>query len=526
MGGLNCKCNCDNKEKEKNEVNFDTYPTNSNDKGKIQKYFKIEEKINNTEDQTTTQGNNKNNNNFDNYNNDERDELKIDINNDNNFLNDDNNKMEENNQMLKAMKNNNNNNNNENENNINNNNENYSQNNLENNRYYNNNNQINNNNNNNNQSNNNLINNNQINNNNNNNNNQINNNQINNNFANEINKNFNNDIKKNSISPINQSPSQTNYINTDNFTTKNNKSNTNQIETSFQKQLSNLNIDKINFGIETKEKENLSYEEKKLFNEAEKNLNKFFPPEKKDLKQIAKKLSKISFKNFIPTEKLNKISLNDENLIIFHGELNKMINYETNAHKPQMYTSKFCVLYPKYFKYYKSKENFLRNLKPSCVINLNQITKINMAKVRKTSTKIDHIILCNKMGIINKNNENDIGNLIDVNKYLYLPENRESLLIFTSSEGEEVVFKWFMIIQYFVQKNKENNENFDNFNNNNNNFNNNNNNFDNNNNNEEENFDYNNNNFDNNNENYDNNNNNNYDDENNNDDVIDNNNEE
>ena len=113
-----------------------------------------------------------------------------------------------------------------------------------------------------------------------------------------------------------------------------------------------------------------------------------------------------------------------------------------------------------------------------------------MAKVRKTSTKIDHIILCNKMGIINKNNnENDIGNLIDVNKYLYLPENRESLLIFTSSEGEEVVFKWFMIIQYFVQKNKENNnENFDNnnFDNNENFDDNNNNNFDDNNNNDDD----------------------------------------
>ena len=401
--------------------------------------------------------------------------------------------------MLKNIKNNINENINENNfNNENNNNNNYNENNLENNRYYNNNNnQINN----------------QINNNNNqinNNKNQINNNnnQINNNFPNEINTNFPNDIKKNSISPINQSPSQTNYINTDNFTTKNNNNN-NQIENSFQKQLSNLNIDKINFGIETKEKENLSYEEQKLFNEAEKNLNKFFPPEKKDIKQIAKKLSKISFKNFIPTEKLNKISLNDENLIIFHGELNKMINYETNAHKPQMYTSKFCVLYPKYFKYYKSKENFLRNLKPSCVINLNQITKVNMAKVRKTSTKIDHIILCNKMGIINKNNnENDIGNLIDVNKYLYLPENRESLLIFTSSEGEEVVFKWFMIIQYFIQKNKENNNNENNEN-----FDNNNENFDNNN----ENFDNNNNNFDNNN----------FDDNNNNDDdVINNNNDD
>ena len=35
MGGLNCKCNCDNKEKDKTEVNFDSYPTNSNDKEKI-----------------------------------------------------------------------------------------------------------------------------------------------------------------------------------------------------------------------------------------------------------------------------------------------------------------------------------------------------------------------------------------------------------------------------------------------------------------------------------------------------------
>ena len=462
MGAVNCKgCNCDNKDKDKTEVNFDTYPTNSNEQGKIKKYFKIEENINNTDEQTITKGNNRKNshNNLDN-NNDEKDALKIDINNDNNFLNDNNNKIEQQNQnnknenpLLKATNNINNNfanineNNNNNNNNFNNNNnnneeinENFEQNkNLENNRY------------------------------NNNNNNQMNNNNNFNKNLNEMNQNnFNNnsntnDIKKNSISPINQSPSQTNYINTDNFTninTKNNKSN--NLDSSFQKHLSNLDIDKLNFGIETKEKENLSFEEQKLYNEAEKNLNKFYPPEKKELKQIAKKLKKISFKNFIPIKKLKKINLNDENLIIYHGELNKMINYETNAHKPQMYTSKFCVLYPKYFKYYKSKENFLRNLKPSCVINLNQITKVNMAKVRKSSTKIDHIILCNKMGIINtnKNNENVVGDLVDVNKYLYLPENRESLLIFTSSEGEEVVFKWFMIIKYFVQKNKEENVNF------------------------------------------------------------------
>ena len=145
----------------------------------------------------------------------------------------------------------------------------------------------------------------------------------------------------------------------------------------------------------------------------------------------------------------------NDNTLVFHGELKKMVNYEINAHRPQMYSSRFCILTPKLFKYFKSKEQFLKNLKPQCSIPINQITRINFAKVKKNSKKADHIIICNKLGIIKDKNKVLMDKFIsDLNdtSFIASPETNESLLIFTS-EIEEVILKWFTLIQFFVERN-------------------------------------------------------------------------
>ena len=119
-----------------------------------------------------------------------------------------------------------------------------------------------------------------------------------------------------------------------------------------------------------------------------------------------------------------------------------------------MYSSRFCTLTPKFFKYFKSKEQFLKNLKPQCTLPINQITRINFAKVKKNSKKIDHIIICNKLGIIkNKNKvlmDKFFANLNETS-FVASPETNESLIIFTS-EIEEFMLKWFLLIQFFIER--------------------------------------------------------------------------
>lgn len=254
-----------------------------------------------------------------------------------------------------------------------------------------------------------------------------------------------NKINENEFSSANKNPEVLNESQVNNFQIDNLKKNPEQ---------STLEIAKIEFGIDNKN--DLSLEDQKLYEEAKQNLNQFYPPEKNEVKQIQKKLKKISLATLLPKSKINEINLN-ENTLVFHGELKKLVNYEINAHRPQMYSSRFCTLTPNFFKYFKSKEQFLKNLKPQCTLPINQITRINFAKVKKNSKKIDHIIICNKLGIIkNKNKvlmDKFFANLNETS-FVASPETNESLIIFTS-EIEEFMLKWFLLIQFFIEREKE-----------------------------------------------------------------------
>ena len=219
-----------------------------------------------------------------------------------------------------------------------------------------------------------------------------------------------------------------------------------------------LELSHIQFGIENKEE--LTFDEKKLLEETQKNLNQFFPPQKSEMKNINKKLQQLQITSIIPETKIScDISNIPDTEIIFHGELNKMINYEINAHKPKMYSERFCTLYKKEFRYYKSRESLITRQKPLCVIPLSQIARISFAKWKKTDMQVDHIIISNKLGIYNKRKRSvfKMFDSAEKNAFLTLLGSSESLLIFTAQNVERI-YEWYLLLNYFLDLNNTNEE--------------------------------------------------------------------
>ena len=82
--------------------------------------------------------------------------------------------------------------------------------------------------------------------------------------------------------------------------------------------------------------------------------------------------------------------------------------------------------------------------------------RVNLAKINKKSNKTDHIIICNKRGVI-KHNNSTLGHMFDnveYSSFINNEENNESLLIFTS-ENVDFIYKWFMLLQFMIEKNKK-----------------------------------------------------------------------
>ena len=295
-------------------------------------------------------------------------------------------------------------------------------------------------------------------------------------ISNPDNKKFN--IKNSQISintpEINKSKTLSSNINKLNFQNKTNiynkkiltnkkknniirKSNTEKnsflYDNSFHKNIKNYNINKIDFGMNEEEKQNLNINEKKILEEAEKNLSLFYPIEETEMYNLERKLSKISLRNILPSGEKN-IFDNDD--IIFHSDLKKLINFKINAYT-QMYSNRFCVVTSKSFIYYKSKEQLLRKLKPISVIPFESILRINLSKIKKDTNKLDHIIICNKIGFTKKKNSSILGSFsesVDINNNNYVNDNYESLLIFMD-EDENLIYKWYLLLQYILNKVKE-----------------------------------------------------------------------
>ena len=263
----------------------------------------------------------------------------------------------------------------------------------------------------------------------------------------------------------------------------NNNNNNTSLNISNDKATSLFEVSRIQFGIE--KKDDLSQDEQKFLEVAQKNLEQFYPPQKQELSFINLKLQQMPITSILPshqqkqskssqkkhsshnnnnnkqsspsnTQTLSYINPNSNKEMLFHGELQKLINYEINAHKPQMYSTRFCLLFEDEFRYYKSKEQFLTKQKPLCVVPLCQITKIYFAKKNKSINKVDHIILCNKLGIYNR--KRSVFKMFDSaerNAYLTLPGSNESLLIFTSNNLDKI-YEWYVLLSHFIKKNKVN----------------------------------------------------------------------
>ena len=267
-------------------------------------------------------------------------------------------------------------------------------------------------------------------------------------FNNVFNDNDNN-CEKNKIISLctsnNNNTKSNNTVRTGDFCISNTKELKNKIK--------NFKIDKIEFGLESNEKENLSKEKKELYSNAEKNLNQFLPPQNKEIQQIRSIMENIVLNLNNVFQSLNSLNPPDnEEIILFSGNLKKLINYEINTYKTTLYSDRFCVLYPKMLKYYKSKAQFLKNLKPLCVLPISQISKINIAKSKKSKKKINHLIICNKYEFQESDDTSIFLNFFDtaeVSQYSSLEENHESLLIFTNDD-ENIIYKWYIIIQILI----------------------------------------------------------------------------
>ena len=300
--------------------------------------------------------------------------------------------------------------------------------------------------------------------------NNINNNIDNNSFNNQNHNNFvveeniPQNIKENNL--LQHNNKEIFIIENNNNTPKKNK---NELTESKESRLSILNtkdakdkikkykIDRIQFGLEKEDKENLNKEQQKLYKEAENNLQKFNPPQENEMKQLQNIMSNILFKlkNIFNNVDLNS-NRDDIKYILLNGNLKKMINFEINSYNTKMYSERFCVLFPKMLKYYKSKVQFLKNLSPACILPINQISAVNIAKPKKGSKKPYHLIICNKLGIKKNYNKNIFLNLFDsneINDYINSPDLNESLLIFTSDD-EKDIYKWYIVIQYLIEFSK------------------------------------------------------------------------
>ena len=171
-------------------------------------------------------------------------------------------------------------------------------------------------------------------------------------------------------------------------------------------------------------------------------LNKFYPCDDKHINLLENDLINILYN----IKDVVRKNMEDEN-IIHNGNLKKLISSDliSGNFKTMKYSDRYCVLYPDIIKYYKSEVQFLKNLKPLSVIYLNQISRVNLVKDNKNSKKIDHLILCNNYGLKNEN-----MNVYNNNEPFI---NNESLIIFTS-DNEQDIHEWFIIIQYLIENNK------------------------------------------------------------------------
>jgi hypothetical protein len=174
--------------------------------------------------------------------------------------------------------------------------------------------------------------------------------------------------------------------------------------------------------------------------------------------------------------------------MVFISELQRMINKQVTWHTTTLYSSRLCVITKSEFKYYKSKESYLRMQKPLRSIPINSIIEVDFVKANKKGKTLDHfyikiedntnnlskmsekIDICldrldtsrnhtetikkqRKIKLVNqkKDNVNTTSHLRKnfSENFIENYENEEKILIF-SSDKEELVKKWVTVLNYFI----------------------------------------------------------------------------
>ncbi len=89
--------------------------------------------------------------------------------------------------------------------------------------------------------------------------------------------------------------------------------------------------------------------------------------------------------------------------VIFLSELQRMMNKQATSNSTCLYSNRMCVVTKTQFRYYKSKESYLRMQKPQRVIPLCSIIEVNFVNANKKRKNLDHFYI--------KLDENNISNL-------------------------------------------------------------------------------------------------------------------
>ena len=146
----------------------------------------------------------------------------------------------------------------------------------------------------------------------------------------------------------------------------------------------------------------------------------------------------INIYSIIPKNKLLKLN---DNSILCNSILEKIIKIPDN--NKIVYNERFCILTKKYFSYYKSKESYLNLAKPLLLIDLKHIIKVEQTILDDTSYYF---------GLICMINEETKKYVDKINTFINAGENNdEEFLLGFRSKDKDLIIKWIVILNYFVE---------------------------------------------------------------------------
>lgn len=107
--------------------------------------------------------------------------------------------------------------------------------------------------------------------------------------------------------------------------------------------------------------------------------------------------------------------------VIFLSELQRMISKQATSHSTSLYSNRMCVVTKTEFRYYKSKESYLRMQKPQRTIPLSNIREVNFVNGNKKRNSLDHFYI--KLDEENFSNISKISNKSEMSKLFLLITN-------------------------------------------------------------------------------------------------------